>query len=160
MTPRSSWASWIVNRRALKRLGVLGAALLILGVFVYFVMIRMPGQSHRGPLPPFAGAELALAAALRDDVTVLAVDIGARGVFDQAALDAAARFLDGRLAGLGFDVQRQAFQAGGTTCVNLAVEINSEAPGNLLLLFSLFCPSRAKLNKQLFHEVEDNHRII
>jgi hypothetical protein len=44
----------------------------------WWKMVRMPGKSHRGPLPPADDQLLQLAAELRRHVTVLAEEIGER----------------------------------------------------------------------------------
>ena len=59
---------------------VLGAC-----VWVWSVMIRMPGTSHRGALPPASADERALAAGLEADVRALA-SFGERSVARPEAL--------------------------------------------------------------------------
>jgi hypothetical protein len=50
----------------------------LLAVVGWALMVRMPGASHRGPLPSFTEAERHLAAELERDVRVLAGKIGDR----------------------------------------------------------------------------------
>jgi Zn-dependent M28 family amino/carboxypeptidase len=92
------------------------AAILAIGaVFVticWFFMIRMPGQSHRGPLPPVTPAETALAAAMKADVEALAVTIGRRNVWEPARYAAAASLVETALRGAGQTVTRIPFDGG------------------------------------------------
>jgi len=83
----------------------------------------MPGASYRGPLPPLSDAQRALADELRAHVEVLAGQIGERNVFNPQALERAAEYIEEQLAAVGYDMQRQAFQAAGTPCRNLIVEV-------------------------------------
>ena len=92
-------------------------------------MIRMPGRSHRGPLPP-ADDELArLAAELRRRVTHLAEEIGERNVLNRSKeLAQAADYIEAEFLGVGYEVERQEYQVFDETCCNLEVEI----PGTTL----------------------------
>lgn len=93
-------------------------------VLAGWTRMRMPGKSHRGPLPPADGELEQLASALRRHVTHLAEEIGERNVsrrpreLAQAADDLAAEW-----SALGYPVGRQAYQVSGVTCCNLEVEI-------------------------------------
>ena len=64
--------SRIVNRRALKRLTILAVLITICLTWAYFSMIRMPGRSFRGDLPPLTPQQSALADELCRDVEMLA----------------------------------------------------------------------------------------
>ena len=87
-------------------------------------MIRMPGKSHRGPLPPQDDRLLALASELRRHVTYLADEIGERNVrYRPGELAQTAEYIEAVLVGDGYLVQRQEYDVDGTTCVNLEVEI-------------------------------------
>ena len=87
-------------------------------------MIRMPGKSHRGPLPPQDDRLLALASELRCHVTYLADEIGERNVrYRPGELAQTAEYIEAELAGAGYTVQRQEYDVDGTICVNLEVEI-------------------------------------
>lgn len=86
-------------------------------------MIRMPLASYRGPLPPLTPEQAALSRALRQDVRVLAHDIGERNVFVPARLEAAANYIETALTQAGYQPRRQWFQAMRTQCANLEVEL-------------------------------------
>jgi len=85
--------------------------------------VRMPGERHRGPLPPLTASQRALADALRADVTRLSVEIGERNVFRPAAYREAEAWLCGALSRLGLSVERQVFDTGGVPCVNISAEL-------------------------------------
>lgn len=85
-------------------------------------MIRMPGRSYRGALPALTPEQAALAASLREDVGVIAGEIGERNVL-RGNLAAAAEFIDRVMSDAGYTMERQEFDVEGTTCVNLAAEI-------------------------------------
>jgi len=113
----------LCDARALKRMLVL-LAILAAGVFAcWWFMMRMPGRSFRGVLPPLSAAQRALGAALRQDVETLAVEIGARNVWRPAGYRAAADFIENALRQAGLNVTRQTFAANGEPCVNLAAEV-------------------------------------
>jgi len=95
-----------------------GAIALGLGVG-WAAMIRMPGRSHQGPLPPLSPREAALREVLRRDVSTLAGEIGERNLPHHDALSAAAEFLEASLASAGYPVRRQEYQVAGRACRNL-----------------------------------------
>ena len=64
---------------------LLGATILLAAFLVWFVCVRMPGRSHRGPLPPATEAQRALAAELERDVRTLASGIGERSLREPEA---------------------------------------------------------------------------
>ena len=66
------------NKSALIRLAILFALLLLLGIWVWFMMVLMPGQSYLGQLPPLQEEEIALQNSLKRDVLLVAVEIGIR----------------------------------------------------------------------------------
>lgn len=85
--------------------------------------LRMPGTSHKGPLPPLSIAQGELAAELQSTITELAVGIGQRNVFKPSGLRDAEAYLGGELTRLGYKVRRQTYVAAGVECANLDVEI-------------------------------------
>jgi len=91
--------------------------------------LRMPGRSHRGPLPPADEQLLLLATELRRYVVQLAEEIGERNVQRRPRqLEQAAEYIEATLAGSGYDVKRYGYEVTGSTCYNLEVEI----PGTTL----------------------------
>lgn len=59
-------------------------------------------------------------------VETLAGEIGERNVYRPAALDAAARYIESELAGLGYAVARQRYVAKGVECANLEVILHGQ----------------------------------
>jgi len=93
----------------------------------WFVMIRMPGRSHAGPLPPLSAREQAISQAARRDVQKLAGELGPRSVYQPKALHAAADYIEQSLRQAGFTVERQTFPAQQESCVNLQAELRGAA---------------------------------
>ena len=126
---------WIVTRGALKRLGVAGIVLVIAVAGGWWSMIRMPGQSWKGPLPQLTESQAALRQELQRYVEVLAGDIGEHNLFRASRLTAAEQFIEAALAGAGYTVQRHPFEVQGVTCVNLSVEIRgAERPREIVIV--------------------------
>ncbi|MEW6595250.1 MAG: M28 family peptidase [Thermodesulfobacteriota bacterium] len=116
--------SWLIpqNRRGWRNAAlrlILVGGLTMVGLFA---MTRMPGTSHRGPLPPLTPAEREIAAGLRRHVAALAGTIGERNVWRPGSMDQAAAAITFRLQELGYAVNRQEFSAYGTPVANIEVE--------------------------------------
>ncbi len=86
-------------------------------------MIRMPGKSYRGPMPPLSEQERMLRDALRQDVEKLAGEIGERNLGLYRSLAAAADYLEVSFTKTGCEVHRQEYEVAGVTCANIEVEI-------------------------------------
>ncbi|MEW4570683.1 M28 family peptidase [Tautonia sp. JC769] len=87
-------------------------------------MIRMPGRSHRGPLPSLDREQVTLRDLLKEYVDLLAVEIGGRSLdADQEGLAEAAKALEMELSRAGYNVDPQVFEVRGQPCANLIVEI-------------------------------------
>jgi len=88
-------------------------------------MIRMPGRSHRGPLPPADDELVQLATELRLHVKHVAEEIGERNVLHRPReLNQTADYIEAEFAGAGYEVKRQQYGISGTDCFNLEVEIS------------------------------------
>jgi hypothetical protein len=111
------------SRPAVRRVGAILIALVGLTALAWFTMIRMPGTSYRGPLPPLTSEQLALREELRRHVWKLAGEIGERNVFQPDRLSAAADYVEAELAQTGCGVSRQSFEVRGVRCQNLGIEI-------------------------------------
>jgi hypothetical protein len=96
----------------------------------------MPGRSHRGPLPPADDRLVEMAAEIRRHVERLASEIGERNVTHRPRqLAQAADYIDAELSGLGYEVGRQGYDVGGTTCFNLDCEIAGQSrPAEIVLV--------------------------
>jgi hypothetical protein len=108
-------------------LWILCGLLILLGVVVvvgWWTMIRMPGRSHQGPLPPADDELRSLAAELRQRVVHLAEEIGERNVLRRPPeLARAADYIQAELEKLGYKVKRQEYDVGPVICCNLEAEI-------------------------------------
>ncbi len=99
------------------------------------VMIRMPGASHQGPLPPLAEDQRVLEQELRVSVQALAERIGERNVFRHKGLVLAAEYIRMRLSELGYEVHRQTYEVEGMVCENIEAEVRGNvAPSEILLI--------------------------
>ncbi len=121
--PHVNWHRIIVTRAALRRLAVLSILSAIALGCCWWTMIRMPGKSWRGALPPPTDAQLELAEELRGYVDTLAGQIGERSVFMPERLAASQRWIETTLAEAGYEPQRQTFDARDVTCANIWVEL-------------------------------------
>lgn len=123
------------------RLGVLGAALIICALVGWYSvmgrdsMIRMPGKSYSGPLPPLTAYEKTLAEAIRRDVEKLAGEIGERNTFRPKRLEQAADYLEQSLTEAGFEVRRYSYQVDQATCHTLETElIGTQHPEDIYII--------------------------
>jgi hypothetical protein len=115
--------SLIITRGACWRIAVLAAVILALTFWGWTTMIRMPGRSFRGELPPLTEDQLELRDALRRDVEHLATTIGERNVFRYARLVQAADFITSSFEAAGYATQRNEYLVDGKACSNIAVEL-------------------------------------
>ncbi len=96
-------------------------------------MIRMPGQSFRGPPPPLAPEEKALRAELVADVQKLGGEIGERNLARYPKLQAAAFYIEDELTKVGWKVRRDEYEVQGRNCANLEVELPGALPEIVLI---------------------------
>ena len=82
-------------------------------------MLRMPGRSYAGLLPPLTETQSAVAASLRRDVQELTVTIGQRNMAHYEGLESAAEFIEESLRGLGYQVIRQSYEVQVKTVFNV-----------------------------------------
>jgi hypothetical protein len=107
------------GRRAWTRALLLWSGLALAAAFGTLFMIRMPGRSHSGPLRPLTREEAGIQQGLEGHVRALAGEIGERNMTRPAALEAAARYLEHALEGLGYRPQAQPLELQGHTVRNL-----------------------------------------
>lgn len=86
-------------------------------------MMRMPGQSHNGAIPPVTGEESAMADRLRGHVEKLAGEIGERNTVHYDALKSAADYIGSRFRALGLPVRYEKYLADDKEVSNIVVEI-------------------------------------
>lgn len=93
------------------------------------MILRMPGRSFKGALPPLTDAQKTLAADLRRLVSTLAVDIGERNVlFKLPALEMARDFVREELAAAGYDAALQTYDLGRVSVANVEAERAGKRP--------------------------------
>jgi Zn-dependent M28 family amino/carboxypeptidase len=98
-------------------------------------MIKMPGQSHQGPLPPLTGDQRTLAQELRSHVQMLASQIGERNIFHHDSLVMAADYIKATLAGAGYEVHLQPYEVVGKVCENIEAEMRGrERPDDIIII--------------------------
>jgi hypothetical protein len=111
------------GRRDLPRILIFTLLLATLLLVGWFTMVRMPGRSHRGPLPPATDRQRALAAELEAHVKALAGDIGPRSLARPDALERAATYVEESFRAAGLEPRREPFDVGGDPCANVVAEI-------------------------------------
>ena len=98
-------------------------------------MIRMPGQSHQGPLPPLTNEQRTLAQELHSHVQMLAGQIGERNVFHHDRLVMAADYIRATLAGAGYEVRLQPYEVAGKICENIEAEVRGKnRPDDIIVI--------------------------
>ena len=91
-------------------LGMIAGVGIGASLCAWWLMIRMPGRSFRGNLPPLSEHESEVCRELQDDLTVLADDIGERNVSQRyGQLVEAAVFIERSLQKAGYETRRQEF---------------------------------------------------
>jgi hypothetical protein len=91
-------------------------------------MLRMPGRSAEGPLPPLSEGESRLASQVRRDVQALAADIGERNIPDNSQhLDAAADYIERAFRAAGYVAQSKPYRIGVHICRNIEAELRGGA---------------------------------
>lgn len=110
------------------------AALLVFAtpVLILLWMTAVPGQSYAGPLPPMTPDQRVLAARLRGHVVAIASE--PHNIGHPAALERSAGYIERQLAGMGYTVHRQGFEAGGARVRNIEVMIRPGVPDSRTLV--------------------------
>jgi hypothetical protein len=98
-------------------------------------MMRMPGQSYKGALPPLSSEESALAERLRGHVGKLAGEIGERNTVHYNALRAAADYIGSRFRAVGLTVRDEKYRADDKEVANIVAEIKGmEHPDEIVVI--------------------------
>lgn len=101
---------------------------------VWWINVRMPGESHTGPLPAFTEAEAALAERLEGHVVMLANSIGARGSRQPAKVNATVDYLGGELRAMGYTPRLASYPVGDRQHLNLEVTVQGGARGEEIVV--------------------------
>lgn len=84
---------------------LLAGLVVLIGVGLWFLMIRMPGESYSRPLPSLSQVESSLSDQLRMHVHKLAAEIGERNLLRCEALSEAKGYLEEVLTFAGYEVR-------------------------------------------------------
>ncbi len=109
-------ATW---RRALLRVSLSLATLLILGASALAWLAAMPYSSHNSPVPALTPAQQQVRARLEADVRFLSVELGVRPSGEPVRLARAATHISAALAGPGRTVRRLPFRLGKRVVANV-----------------------------------------
>lgn len=117
-----------MTRDTTSRLLSLMAALLVFTtpVLVLLWMTATPGQSFAGSLPPLTPDQRQLSTRLHDHIVAIASE--PHNIGHLQALDHSARYIEQQLAGMGYSVHRQWFEADGKRVRNIEVTIRPGVP--------------------------------
>jgi len=98
----------------------LGTGILLAG---WAIMIKMPGNSYQGPMPPATDELRAMEQELQAHVYTLGGEIGERNVFHYDKLIISAEYIRAEFRKLGYKVNHQAYEVFGKICENIEVEV-------------------------------------
>src|SRR5687768_3276713 len=97
---------------------------IVLGLGAWVYVVRMPGETGRGTLPPLTLAQTEIRQGLERHVRALAGRIGERNSLHYDALEQAASYVERELGAIGYTVTSQRWtSAGGQAFRNLDVTI-------------------------------------
>jgi hypothetical protein len=99
--------------------------------WLLWFMVKVPGESHRGPLPALTEDETRLAASLRRHVEAIASR--EHNQFRPAELEAAARYLEAELAAMGYAPQAQRYETGLGEVRNIEVEVRGRGEASIVV---------------------------
>ena len=132
---KSKFRFQIVNKSSLIRLSILFAVLLIIALWMWLTMFRMPEKSYKGQLPPLQKEEIILQNLLQQDIQKIAVEIGARNYSQYQNLNATKDFFEATLTQLGYKVKQQEYKIDKKSYYNLEVErLGTEKPNEVILI--------------------------
>jgi len=98
-------------------------------------MIKVPGKSFTGELPPLTAAELLIRSELQRDIENLAGLIGQRNIWRYKGLAAAADFIESSLDKTCYEGRRQNFTAQNKICYNVeAVLRGARFPEQIIVI--------------------------
>jgi len=86
------------------------------------LFLKMPGRSHRGPLPPMTEEERETARRLGTHIERLASEIGERNLYTPGSLERSADYIRGAFAGMGLESRSQILPGESPRLQNIEVE--------------------------------------
>ncbi|MBW4509820.1 MAG: M28 family peptidase [Scytonematopsis contorta HA4267-MV1] len=120
---RKKWNIKIINRAALVRISILGIIFITIALWFWFALLKMPGASYRGQLPPLTVEESTLKDALQIDIKNLGGDIKQRNSEYYESLQNTSKFLESSFNQASYTVNKQEYRIGEQSFTNLEVEI-------------------------------------
>jgi Peptidase family M28 len=124
----------LIDGTALKRLAILAIVITSISIFVWSLMVWMPGESYLQNLQPLSSIEIKLKNRLKTDVETLAIKIGRRNFDSYQNLVAAKDFLTQELEQAGYKVREQQYTVQAKTFSNLEVEIPGTSRADEILV--------------------------
>ncbi len=125
----------IINKSALIRLAILLVGLLILALWLWLTMFRMPEKSYSGQLPYLQKEEIILQDLLQQDIKKIAVEIGARNYSQYEKLNATKDFFETNFTQFGYQLKQQEYKIDNKSYYNLAVErLGTEKPNEVIVV--------------------------
>jgi Zn-dependent M28 family amino/carboxypeptidase len=118
----------VISRGAVRRLAWVVVILVFAAGASWWTMIRMPGASHSGPLPPITVEQTAAADRMKADIDALTSSIGQRSTYHARQLAESALWIKGRLESMGYAVVEHSYASRGAACPNMHVEIRGASP--------------------------------
>jgi len=112
------------------------AILVVFGVlfYCYSAMIRMPGATFAGALPPLTDSQKSLTQELRATVAHLASDIGKRSIYHPKELAESALYLKDQFAAAGYKVNEHSFPTKGSLTPNLEATLKGTSRPNEIVV--------------------------
>jgi nucleotide-binding universal stress UspA family protein len=111
--------------RSILVLAVVALVVFAIGYGALRYMTSVPGEPHRGPLPPLTAEEAALAAALKRHIETIAAREHNLVHYDE--LEKVARYIETTLESYGYAVGRQSFAVHGRPVRNIDATIEPAA---------------------------------
>ncbi len=113
----------------------LGTAAIVAALGMWgLTWLKMPDHDYALLVPPLRGLDADLVQDLRADTFMLASTIGPRNrAYNPESLEHAAMYIEARLAHAGYDVRREAFQAGDAETRNLVARLPGTLPGVIVI---------------------------
>lgn len=125
----------LATRAGAIRAGILAGCFVAAILLFWLLLLRMPGRSYAGPMPPLTTAEQVTALRLESDVRHLSESIGARAFEDTATLSSAGLWAESRLQDSGYSVTRDEYEFDGRTFTNYVAEISgSRKPTEIIVV--------------------------
>lgn len=117
------------------RIALALVAVAVAGIAFVGALTWMPGQSHRGKLPPLDPTGIAIRDRLAADVAHLAVTIGERSMRMPDKLDESARWVRAQFEAAGWTVRDEPYAVRDRTVRNLIAErLGTRLPAEIVLL--------------------------